>query len=178
MPPISFFWDLLEEVKHKRTCNSNLDLDLVYWKDQPRVWLIKENDNKTEKKGKAHCRPKLKLQVPGICSHEGAQWRKEVKPEVGLHLVADNMRTVSFVEHLEFEINGNVFSKAVALGDVDNDQVEYVNIFTAFRVSVLSQVHRGGDGIQAGGRDAGGGGVVGLAKIWQKCLAFGFGVLA
>ena len=33
------------------------------------------------------------------------------------------MRTVSFVEHLEFEINGNVFSKAIALGDVDNDKV-------------------------------------------------------
>ena len=86
------------------------------------------------------------------------------------------MRTVSFVEHLEFEINGNVFSKAVALGDVDNDQVEYVNIFTAFRVSVLSQVHRGGDGIQAGGRDAGGGGcrvskdLAEMFRLWLWCF--------
>ena len=39
------------------------------------------------------------------------------------HLSNCKMRTVSFVEHLEFEITGNVFSKAIALGDVDNDQV-------------------------------------------------------
>ena len=39
------------------------------------------------------------------------------------HLSNCKMRTVSFVEHLEFEITGNVFSKAIALGDVDNDKV-------------------------------------------------------
>ncbi len=33
------------------------------------------------------------------------------------------MRTVSFVEHLEFDCQGNVFSKAITVGDVDNDQV-------------------------------------------------------
>ncbi len=33
------------------------------------------------------------------------------------------MRTVSFVEHLELDISGNVFNKALVLGDVDNDQV-------------------------------------------------------
>jgi len=33
------------------------------------------------------------------------------------------MRTISFVEHLEFEYHGNIFSKAMAIGDVDNDKV-------------------------------------------------------
>ncbi|KAK2175123.1 hypothetical protein NP493_746g01018 [Ridgeia piscesae] len=32
------------------------------------------------------------------------------------------MRTISFVEHLEFEYHGNIFSKAMAIGDVDNDK--------------------------------------------------------
>ena len=32
------------------------------------------------------------------------------------------MRTVSFVERVEFEYNGNLFSKAIAVGDVDNDK--------------------------------------------------------
>ena len=40
------------------------------------------------------------------------------------------MRTVSFVENLEFKYNGNLFSKAMTLGDVDNDTVcvKYSNI--------------------------------------------------
>ena len=33
------------------------------------------------------------------------------------------MRTVAFVENIEFEFQGNVFSKAITVGDVDNDQV-------------------------------------------------------
>ncbi len=36
------------------------------------------------------------------------------------------MRTVSFVEHLEFEFHGNLFSKAITVGDVDNDKVCYL----------------------------------------------------
>ena len=31
------------------------------------------------------------------------------------------MRSVSFVEHLEFEFSGNILERAIALGDVDND---------------------------------------------------------
>ncbi|KAK2141017.1 hypothetical protein LSH36_1181g00025 [Paralvinella palmiformis] len=32
------------------------------------------------------------------------------------------MRTVAFVENIEFEYQGNVFNKAISVGDVDNDQ--------------------------------------------------------
>jgi hypothetical protein len=31
------------------------------------------------------------------------------------------MRSVSFVEHLEFEFSGNILERAISLGDVDND---------------------------------------------------------
>jgi hypothetical protein len=31
------------------------------------------------------------------------------------------MRSVSFVEHLEFEFSGNILERAIALGDVNND---------------------------------------------------------
>lgn len=38
------------------------------------------------------------------------------------------MRTVSFVENLEFDYQGNIFSKAMTVGDVDNDTVSYTHI--------------------------------------------------
>ena len=34
-----------------------------------------------------------------------------------------NIRTISFVDHLTFEYSGNIFSKAITVGDVDNDEV-------------------------------------------------------
>ena len=36
------------------------------------------------------------------------------------------MRTVSFVERLEFEYQGNIFSSAITLGDIDNDKVNHL----------------------------------------------------
>ena len=33
------------------------------------------------------------------------------------------MRTVSFVEHLEFDCKGSISSKAIEIADVDNDKV-------------------------------------------------------
>ena len=33
------------------------------------------------------------------------------------------MRTLSFVENIQFEYNGNIFNKAMVCGDVDNDYV-------------------------------------------------------
>ena len=38
------------------------------------------------------------------------------------------MRTVSFVEQLEFDCKGSISSKAIAIADVDNDQVKYMSI--------------------------------------------------
>ena len=33
------------------------------------------------------------------------------------------MRTVSFVDNIEFEYSGNISPKALTLGDIDNDKV-------------------------------------------------------
>jgi len=35
--------------------------------------------------------------------------------------MTDSMKTATFVDHYKFEVPGNVFKSAVALGDVDND---------------------------------------------------------
>ena len=40
-----------------------------------------------------------------------------------------NIRTVSFVDHLTLEYHGNLFSKALVVGDVDNDQVIFTKLF-------------------------------------------------
>ena len=39
------------------------------------------------------------------------------------------MRTISFVERLEFECQGNIVSKALAVGDVDNDKVGWLQFW-------------------------------------------------
>ncbi len=38
------------------------------------------------------------------------------------------MRSVCFVDRLEFEYSGNHYSNAITLGDVDNDQVHFTSI--------------------------------------------------
>lgn len=37
--------------------------------------------------------------------------------------MSQNIRTISFVDHLTFEYKGNIFAKSIAVGDVDNDEV-------------------------------------------------------
>lgn len=43
-------------------------------------------------------------------------------------------RNVSFVERIELDFSGNIFNHAIALGDVDNDQVtnKRLQIFRRF----------------------------------------------
>lgn len=38
-----------------------------------------------------------------------------------LCVFTQKMRSVSFVDHLEFEFSGNILDRAIVLGDVDND---------------------------------------------------------
>ena len=51
------------------------------------------------------------------------------------------MRTVSFVEKLQFEFPGSLFNQALALGDVDNDLVNMLFGFSCCQCWLFQCLH-------------------------------------
>ena len=53
------------------------------------------------------------------------------------------MRTVSFVDRIDFNFEGNVMNKALTIGDVDNDNVSCFFFVSQLLISTLldSEMH-------------------------------------
>ena len=48
--------------------------------------------------------------------------------EVNTVLLDSEMRSVAFVEHQKYEVHGTICTKAITLGDVDNDGVGSIDL--------------------------------------------------
>nr|XP_006821728.1 PREDICTED: integrin-alpha FG-GAP repeat-containing protein 2-like [Saccoglossus kowalevskii] len=79
----------------------------------------------------------------GLCKVKlGAHHGKKNFLNLGKRLTSDclDMRSVSFVQRLEIDLPGNLFTHALALGDIDNDQI---NEFVVGNVNGLLCIYKG-----------------------------------